>query len=346
MTEQKDIEQLIIRFFQKEISEEDLRLLDQWLNADAKNKEYFFQLKRISDDCQHSFTSTNDFSESSWKRMSARINAVGKVKSDKKDFNRWPHYLKYAAIIIITLVVGWGVGEVNDIKHFRAYEKAPTYNEIHVEKGGRANTIILSDSTKVILNAATTLRYPSSFSLNERRVYLDGEAYFEVKKDKKRPFIVELKKQDITVLGTVFNVEAYSKEAFSSITLLSGRIALRAFNNKGDIVSKIVLNPNSTAVCNNQTGYMMVQGANKVLTKSWLNNEYKFKDEPLGIILKRLENYYDVDIHLDDPEINKIEYTGTFSLDQDIMDVLQIIDYEGNLTFKHTKRDIFIAKKK
>ena len=346
MAEKEDIEQLIIRFFQKEISEDELRLLDEWLNADAKNKAYFFQLKKVSDYCQHPFTLNSEFAESSWKRMSARIATADNEKSDKDIFNKYSHYLKYAAIIIITLIIGLGLGEVNNIKRYYAYEKTPAYNEIHVEKGGRANTIILSDSTKVVLNAGTTLRYPSTFNSDERKVYLDGEAYFEVTKDKKRPFVVKLKKQDITVLGTVFNVEAYGDEVFSSITLLSGRIVLRAFNNQGDEVSKIALKPNSTAVCNNQTGYMMIQEANKVLTRAWLNGQYKFKDELLGTILKRLENYYDVNIHLDNPdEINQMKYTGTFSLDQDIMEVLQIIDYEGNFTFKHIKSDIFVSRK-
>jgi ferric-dicitrate binding protein FerR (iron transport regulator) len=347
MTEQEDIEQLIIRFFQKEISEDELRSLDEWLNADAKNKAYFFQLKKVSDYCQHPFTSNDKLAESSWGKMSVRMATADNEKSNKDIFNRCFYYLKYAAIIIIALIVGWGVGEVSDIKQYYAYQKAPAYNEIHVEKGGRANTIILSDSTKVVLNAGTTFRYPSTFNSDERKVYLDGEAYFEVTKDKERPFVVKLDKQDITVLGTVFNVEAYSGEAFSSITLLSGRIVLRAFNKQGDEVSKIALNPNSTAVCNNRTGYMLVQEANKVLTKAWLNGQYKFKDELLGTILKRLENYYDVNIHVDNPdEVNQMKYTGTFSLDQDIMEVLQIIDYEGNFNFKHDKRDIYISRKR
>ena len=71
------------------------------------------------------------------------------------------------------------------------------YNEIHVQKGGRANTLVLSDGTKVILNAATTFRYPTSFGEKNRMVYLEGEAYFEVAKDEEKPFVVKLNKQDM-----------------------------------------------------------------------------------------------------------------------------------------------------
>ena len=73
--------------------------------------------------------------------------------------------------------------------------------------------------------------------------------------------------------------------------------------------------------------------------------EYKFKDEPLLFICKRLENYYNVQIHLNDPRLEQIRYTGTFSLEQDIMDVFRIIDYEKQFAFKRVKRDIFITHK-
>ena len=78
---------------------------------------------------------------------------------------------------------------------------------------------------------------------------------------------------------------------------------------------------------------------------AWVNGEYKFKDEPLLFICKRLENYYNVQIHLNDPRLEQIRYTGTFSLEQDIMDVFRIIDYEKQFAFKRVKRDIFITHK-
>lgn len=106
-------------------------------------------------------------------------------------------------------------------------EKDVVYNEIHVRKGGRANTVFLSDGSKVILNAATTFRYPTSFNGKNRQVYLDGEAYFEVSKDVEKPFVVKLKKQEITVLGTTFNVQAYAHEPYSEVTLLTGQILLK-----------------------------------------------------------------------------------------------------------------------
>ena len=133
------------------------------------------------------------------------------------------------------------------------------YNEIHVRKGGRANTVFLSDGSKVILNAATTFRYPTSFNGKNRQVYLDGEAYFEVSKDVEKPFVVKLKKQEITVLGTTFNVQAYAHEPYSEVTLLTGQILLEAFNERGESMSRMYLKPDQKALSDNSTGSVSLQ---------------------------------------------------------------------------------------
>ena len=229
-------------------------------------------------------------------------------------------------------------------KHFLE-KKDLVYNEIHVQKGGRANTVLLSDGSKVILNAATTFRYPTSFDGEKRQVYLDGEAYFEVSKNSEKPFVVKLKKQEITVLGTIFNVQAYGHESYSEVTLLTGRILLEAFNERGESMSRMYLKPDQKALSDNSTGSVSLQEVNASLSNAWINGEYKFKDEPLASIVKRLENYYNVKIHLEDKRLEKIRYTGTFSLDQDILDVFRIIDYEKQLIFKRVEKEIFITSK-
>lgn len=349
MSEKYNIEELIIRFLQQDINEEELRYLESWLEEDAKHKSYFFELKSISDSSRCSFFSKEEMNEASWQKMLARINKYQEKdpslgKSRIRDL--WFLCIKYAAIIIFAIGAGWGIHEFQGkIQWSDLAEKEVVYNEIHVPKGGRANTVFLSDGSKVILNAATTFRYPTSFDEKNRQVYLDGEAYFEVSKRSENPFVVKLKKQEITVLGTTFNIQAYGHESYSEVTLLTGRILLEAFNERGESMSRMYLKPDQKALSDNSTGSVSLQEVNGSLSNAWINGEYKFKDEPLVSIVKRLENYYNVKIHLDDKHLEKIKYTGTFSLDQDILDVFRIIDYEKRFTFKRVKKDIFIASK-
>jgi hypothetical protein len=250
------------------------------------------------------------------------------------------------AVVAIAVGVGWGIKKIQGNTYLsNSKEKEVVYNEIHVQKGGRANTLVLSDGTKVILNAATTFRYPTSFGEKNRMVYLEGEAYFEVAKDEEKTFVVKLNKQDITVLGTTFNVQAYKDESYSIVTLLSGRVMLNAFNELGESTSRMFLKSNQCALSDNKSGSVSLCDVNASFANAWVNGEYKFKDEPLLFICKRLENYYNVQIHLNDPRLEQIRYTGTFSLEQDIMDVFRIIDYEKQFAFKRVKRDIFITHK-
>lgn len=348
MSEKYNIEELIIRFLQQDINEEELHYLESWLEEDAEHKSYFFGLKSISDSSRRSFFSKEEVNEASWQRMLARIEKHQEKNSSlgkSRTRDLWNIYMRYAAVVILAIGLGWGIHELSDSKYSYLAEEKTVYNEICVPKGGRANTVILSDGTRVVLNAATTFKYPASFNGENRQVYLNGEAYFEVTKNEKKPFVVKLKKQDITVLGTTFNVEAYEDESYTAVTLLSGQVMLEAFNEFNESVECVLMKPNQCALTDNKSGSVSLSKVNTFLENAWINGEYKFKDVPLSSIIKRLENYYNVRIHLDDPRLYKIRYTGTFSLDQDILDVFRIIDYEKQLIFKRVKNDIFITSK-
>ena len=107
---------------------------------------------------------------------------------------------------------------------------------------------------------------------------------------KKNLSCVKLNKQDITVLGTTFNVQAYENESYSVVTLLSGRIMLEAFNEFSESTGRMFMKPNQCALADNESGSISLSEVNASLTNAWINGEYKFKDEPLSSIVKRLEN--------------------------------------------------------
>lgn len=351
MSEKHNIEELIVRYFQQDINEEELYYLESWLEEDVEHRISFFKLKSISDYSRKSFLQREEVYEDSWQKMEKRLHNHPGVR--RKTFNTpvfmkmlFTNYLKYVAIIIIAIGIGWGLNTLQQKKdESTPIDNKMPYNEIRVQKGGRANTLLLSDGSKVVLNAATVFKYPSSFNKKERRVYLDGEAYFEIAKDAARPFIVKLQKQDVTVLGTRFNVQAYDSDLYSKITLLSGRIKLEAFDEFGESTGYKYLNPSQQAVSENKTGLVLVNNVDTSLVNSWINGEYKFKDEPLSSIAKRLEKYYDVRIHMHSERLQNVKYTGTFSLNQDILDVFRIIDYEKQFIFKKVDKDIFVTNK-
>lgn len=333
MSENSHIEELIIRYLLKEINEDEMYELETWIQESPENKEAFFRMKNISDSLQRPPFSEKE-KEDSWQRMRTKLKKQGVIGSNplpvpEKPKYKYRIYLRYAAAVVLAFGIGWGVSQwVPGFTGHESEEVAQLYNEVQVERGGRGNSLILSDGTRVTLNTATSFRYPTGFNSKDRTVYLDGEAYFEVTKDESRPFIVKLRHQDITVLGTSFNVEAYSEESNSIITLSEGKISLQAYNEKGDTMSRMFLNPGQQAVSDNATGSVSLRNVDVLLAEAWKNGEYKFKDEPLISVAKRLERYYNLNIHIETESLKQIRYTGTFSINQDIEEVLNIINNE------------------
>ena len=326
MESNNSIEELIIRYLQNEIQEDELRVLDAWIHESDANKSHFFELKGLFD-TRKEVAFLNHYSvERSWERMAGKLDAISGVSVKSKVLGKqfWLSFLRYAAIIVIAMGIGVGM---NQWISNRLYAGDTEYNEIVVEKGGRANTLLLSDGSKIILNASTRFKYPTSFNGDERVVHLEGEAYFEVAKNHSKPFIVKLKNQQITVLGTSFNIQAFNDDRFSVTTLLSGSILLESFDAQGRKMSSMKLLSETDASISN----------------AWVGGKYRFKDETLVSIVKRMENYYGVNIRLAHDSLRNIRYTGTFSLDQGIQEVLDIINSEKQFTFTKDGKDILIS---
>lgn len=348
MSEKTNIEQLIIHYLQKDITEGQLLELDKWIHESDDNKAEFFHVKAINDNIYTNKSISEEEKEESWQRMYEKIKNESIEENNHRNNKRRKligNFLKYAAIILIALAFGWEISE-NKSSILGIDEIAPediAYNIIQVEKGGKPNTLILTDGSKVVLNAATTFKYPANFSAGKREVYLDGEAYFEIAHNSEKPFVVKLNHQNITVLGTKFNVEAYSDKPYSITTLISGKILLETFDETGDAMSQMYLKPNQKATADNKTGSVVLEYVDVSLSTAWIKGEYKFKDEPLLSIIQRLEKYYGVTIRLEDDSLKTIKYTGTFSTVQSIKEVLQIINYQQQFSFTQTDNFIHIT---
>lgn len=355
MSDNCRFEELIIRYIQQEITADELRILDQWLKEAPENQSLFFQLKNLFDSAQIASLSSGIDKEASWQRMLSLIqeeeqepvNETPQISMEKQRPNYWMVAMRYAALLILALGIGWGVSEYRMQEFMVAWEEETDgYNVIQVEKGGHANTLWLADGSRVVLGSASTFKYPTRFNTEEKReVYLEGEAYFEVAPDAAKPFVVKMRKQSVTVLGTTFNIEAYKDAPYSITTLLSGSVFLEAFNNAGESVSCTLLKPNQRALMDNVTGEVRLEDVDSSLASAWTLGLYKFKDEPLASIVEKLERHYDVAIDIEDVRLGQVRYTGSFSYDQDILDVLKIINYERQFVFKQVGKQIYISRR-
>ncbi len=206
--------------------------------------------------------------------------------------------------------------------------------ELIVPKGGEFK-FILPDSTKVWLNANSKLSFNSLDKNPVRRVQLQGEAYFEVAKNKDKPFYVDTEDAQIRVLGTHFNVKAY--EAHTRATLLEGSVA---FSNSRE---SIVLKPGQFAENNNSKLKMGIADVSREI--AWKNNEFYFKQDNIKHITDQLERWYDISVEFGDNISMQTGYTGRIKRTATLQEVVEMLNYVIDVKMEINGNKLFVGKK-
>lgn len=208
------------------------------------------------------------------------------------------------------------------------------YNTIRTPHGGQYQ-LVLSDQTRVWLNAGSSIKFPTVFAAKERSVTVEGEAYFEVTKDKNRPFKVYAGTQQIEVLGTHFNVNAYKDEAEVKTTLLEGAVKI-AYGNSGRI-----LKPGQQARLSAETGKLDLLNVDIEEAVSWKNGYFMFDNEDIHSIMRKISRWYDVEVVFLNEQISE-RFGGTVSKFENVSQVLKILEVTGTIHFKIEGRRITV----
>ena len=224
-----------------------------------------------------------------------------------------------------------------------------TVNEQSGQANGSINTletsrgeqiqIRLPDSTIVFLNAASSLKYPSTFNgLAKRSVELSGEGYFQVHKDKAHPFIVKSRQQEVQVLGTIFNISSYADDVTVKTTLLEGSVQLTDQNNDTKI-----LKPNQQAI--NRGNNIEVVQVEAHLLVDWKEGFFLFNQESLEQLMKRVSRWYNVEVRYENPALKKESISGTISKYKQLSSLLLELEKSGIAEFELDKNILTIREK-
>ena len=201
--------------------------------------------------------------------------------------------------------------------------------------------LTLSDGTRVFLNAASELKYPVEFVGGKRVVDLDGEAYFEVRKDSLRPFIVRVNGAEVTVLGTSFNVNTYGDDGQIYTTLVNGSVRILSEKNG----QEEVLTPGMQGVMNIQTGQLTVREVDVESYVAWREGRFVFRTMTLDLIMHQLQRWYDFEVFYQNPELKEYEFRGVIKRDMDLDKVLSVIKATTNVDFDVKGKVITIIKR-
>ena len=214
------------------------------------------------------------------------------------------------------------------------------YNKLTTPVGGEYS-LVLSDGTKVFLNADSELKYPVEFSDGKRLVDLKGEAYFEVHKDSLRPFIVRMNGAEVTVLGTSFNVNTYGDDGQIYTTLVNGSVRVSSVKNG----QAEVLKPGMQSVMDVQSGQLTVREVDVEPYVAWREGRFVFRAMTLDLIMRQLQRWYDFEVFYQNPELKDYEFRGVIKRDMDLDKVLSVIKVTTNVDFEVKGKVITIIKR-
>jgi ferric-dicitrate binding protein FerR (iron transport regulator) len=364
------LQEAVIGYYSGNLTQDQANQLVDWIGQNDENLLYFKQMGEI-------WHATANLSKKEYDISKALSNINNKIK--ERDMKRLPGkvlYLRFSTLIKVAasllMIISLGIVSLLVIKKSKPVLVVSQFVETSAPKGSKS-IITLSDGTAIWLNADTKLRYPVDFGTSNRTVYLEGEAYFKVAKDKNLPFQVITTELSVTALGTAFNVKAYNNEETIETTLEEGQVRLDPLGDTGKNrdINPVVLNKNQNAVYHKQSGNIAVNDDKaKILNKkslpsteinilpvkvitvsdtkvytSWKDPRWVFKNERLSTLAPKLERRYDVNIVFKDSSLLNYAFTGILK-EESLEQVLKAIIITAPIQYQINFKEVVLSEDK
>lgn len=316
MYENNEIESLIIKYLTGETSTDDIIILSDWLKTDKNNELIFRRIKAYWE--ANVSTDFNIDYENTFDNLLNRIHKEAERTPSKK---RWLIYLNAATIA--AMIIGF-------IVYLNIYRNTPQVHYYSYMSGTTTSEFNLPDGSRIFLNKNSKLTYSDDFGNHERNVRLQGEAYFDVAKDKDKPFTVELDSSKVTVLGTSFNIKNRTGEDLIAVVLVEGSVQFQSPE------ENIIMSPRQELVYNkSEKKIITVNKVDTEVTTAWKQNLIRYKSKTLAEITKILEEQYNVKIIINSRHLDETQMTGAFDANANIEQILNIM--KNNIRFNWKK---------
>ena len=336
-----DILSLIVRNLEGVADITESGQLEEWLGSSEGNKRYYEQMRNI---WEASDRHTDSRLTNTTEALKCVLEKISKRTSGR---SFWYYWQKIAAVIVLPLTVS-ALLVVYFGSERAASKEEPVINEVYATFGTRT-ALKLADGTLVWLNSASSLRYPDKFYKKDRQVYLNGEAYFEVKSDASRPFIVQTSSLQVKATGTRFSVLEYDSDPVTEITLVSGKVHVTKLDNSTSSRRIAELNPNQHIQYNRETGIKIVSEEDPYKYVAWKDGKLIFRNDSLSRVVTKIGQVFNVDIELQGEELKDYRYRATFE-DESLDEILKLFKISAPIDFIELNRtplpDGSFAKKK
>jgi len=318
---------LIIRELKGETSSEESQLLDDWINESAENQKSYHDLwttyQLTSPDVDY-FTPDK---EAAWLKIREKVTYPRERRS-------WViQFTSIAAAAVLFFLLGIAFQYLNTSK--TPPEFLNQYSTVVVPEGQKS-MIVLPDGSNVWLNSGTSLKYKHSFNDQIREVEIEGEAFFEVKRDKSKLFRVHTGGEFIEVYGTAFNVRNYDEEKKLEVTVQDGNVGIIR---DGSLLADLTRGKQAEIIENHRE--VLLTDANVEVVTAWKNNELIFDDSPFEVVIRYLERWYGVKITIEEKMKKKHNYTFKIKTET-LTELLKLLKVITPLEYRIDGKDVTI----
>lgn len=319
---------LLHKFFEGQTDRSEEEIIKQWIRESPENEEIFLRERALFDRVLL------------YNQVTEPINERLEVSDSLPKHSRRIVYLRlFGKIAVAICVIMIGITLFMRSLIHQDKEDLFATQTISVPSGQRLN-LTLPDGTNVWLNAKTTIKYPVSFNKKERLVMLDGQAYFDVAKNKDIPFVVKTRDGVIQALGTKFDVMAYSDKPSFETVLMEGKVRIESMK---DSTQKIILTPNNKVYL--KDGKLETSHIDDFSAYAWKDGLISFKNESFQEIMSSFEKVYDIRVVIQNPKIANLVYTGKFRVIDGVDYALRVLQRDVKFRYERdTEKHIIYIK--
>lgn len=323
-----DHPELLAKYLSNEVDSSEKIEVEAWLNQSEENREELEQSRKMLDNIDAFYEAKNFDSINAWNTVRAKINEpkMKVIQHNKIRKEVVTRFYKYAAVIVIALLLGsagFYIGFKNKLTE--------VYSEIISTPNQVINEYTLPDGTVVALNSNSKLIFPKHFKGNTREVTIDGEAFFDVKPNPEKPFIINAGNAQIKVVGTSFNVSAYAEAETVEVVVKTGKVQVISKNSEVPAnIKEVYLIPGEKGTLFNKSSLLEKSENSNPNYLAWKTHDFIFQDVPLNEVFKCLEKTYHVNIMVAEPKLNELKLNAQF--DKKSIDfILNVVGLTFNL---------------
>lgn len=362
---EEKIKTLFISYLEKSISPEDEKILVQWINNNPDSLKEWSELSKLWNLASAAGNFDDVSMEKEWKLLLGKIDHGNQLKPQSNNLF-WYWLPRIAAVFLLGAVFSAAIF----YSFLNQQENDLVYHEISTPAGAKSK-VTLPDGSEIWLNAGSSIKYSNRFGKKNRKVFLSGEAFFDVVSDKSKVFVVEASELNIKAYGTTFNVKSYPEENTVEATLIEGSIGVTrtAFGKKkqdevmlernqrvvyyrptqkiNEVQTEEIAKETVPAPVNNEKNkltYMISKGIDPQMFTSWKEGKLIISSDNLENIAVMLERKYDVKIHFENEKLKKMKFTGTIE-NETVEHVIEAIGIAAHIDYELEERDVWFKEK-